>query len=119
MIEQNAVRGVHAICFAIIHHDPIGIELGRRVGLIEDKKASFRSAGLPEPCRRARRWTPDRSGSSWSVPEGELLQEPKGAGSIGVSRIFRRLERDLHVALCGEIIDLVRLRFLNNADEVR
>jgi hypothetical protein len=32
MIEQNAVRGVHAICLAIIDHYPIGIELGHRVG---------------------------------------------------------------------------------------
>jgi hypothetical protein len=31
VIEQNAVRRVHAIGFAVIDRDPIGIELCRRV----------------------------------------------------------------------------------------
>ena len=32
VIEENAVRGMDAIGLAIIHGDPIGIELRRRIG---------------------------------------------------------------------------------------
>ena len=32
MVEQNAVAGIHAIGLAVIHRDPVGIELGHSVG---------------------------------------------------------------------------------------
>ena len=37
---------------------------------------------------------------------------------VGVGGIFRRLERHLHVRLGGEIVDFVRLRFLDDANQV-
>ena len=51
--------------------------------------------------------------------EANCFKQPKGASSIRVGCIFRRLERDLNVALCGEIVDFVRLCFLNDPDEIR
>ena len=32
MVEKNAVAGIHAIGLAVIHRDPVGIELGYPVG---------------------------------------------------------------------------------------
>src|SRR5260370_382022 len=32
VVEQNAVGGMHAVGFAVVHRDPVGIELGHRVG---------------------------------------------------------------------------------------
>ena len=32
VVEEDAVRGMHAIGFAVIDRDPIGIELGRGIG---------------------------------------------------------------------------------------
>src|SRR5262245_24189975 len=32
VVEQNPIRGMHPVGFAVIHGDPIGIELRRRVG---------------------------------------------------------------------------------------
>src|SRR5262249_31402697 len=46
------------------------------------------------------------------------LEQAQCSKSIGVGRIFRRLERDLHMRLRREIVDLIRLRFLHNADDV-
>jgi hypothetical protein len=38
---------------------------------------------------------------------------------VGIGGIFRRLEADLDVALGREIVDLVRLGFLHDPDQVR
>jgi hypothetical protein len=46
------------------------------------------------------------------------LEQAEGSKSIGVGRIFRRLERDLHMRLCRQVVDLIRLRFLHNADDI-
>ena len=32
MVKKNAVAGIHAIGLAVIHRDPVGIELGHPVG---------------------------------------------------------------------------------------
>src|SRR5690606_31447145 len=32
VVEKNAVAGVHAIGLAVVHRDPVGVELGHRVG---------------------------------------------------------------------------------------
>src|SRR5262249_15220155 len=45
------------------------------------------------------------------------LEQAQCSKSIGVGRIFRRLERYLHMRLRREIVDLIRLRFLHNADD--
>lgn len=49
-------------------------------------------------------------------PDG--LKQAQGTEGIRVSRIFRCFKGYLNVALRGEVIDLVRLRFLHDADEV-
>ena len=42
----------------------------------------------------------------------------KSAERIGIGGVFGRLEADLHVALGGEVVDLVGLVLLDEADEV-
>ena len=46
------------------------------------------------------------------------LEEPQRAERVGVSRVLGRLEAHVDVALRGEVVDLVGLRLLNDADEV-
>ena len=45
----------------------------------------------------------------------EQPQRPKG---VGIGGVFRRFKRNLHVALCSEVVDLRRLRFLDDANEI-
>ena len=42
----------------------------------------------------------------------------KRADRVGVRRVFRRLERDGHVALRRQVVDLVGLHLLDDADEI-
>jgi len=47
------------------------------------------------------------------------FQKPQGSYGIGICGILGRIERDLHMALGGEVVYLVRLRFLDDPYQVR
>ena len=49
-------------------------------------------------------------------PDG--FEQTQCADRVGIRGIFRGLEAHLDMRLCGEIVDLVRLHFLDDADEV-
>lgn len=46
------------------------------------------------------------------------FEKPQHAVAVGLGLVLRRLEGDLHVGLGGEIVNLVGLGFLNDADQV-
>ena len=50
--------------------------------------------------------------------DADRLEQPQGAKRVGVGGVLRRLEAHLHMALGREIVDLVGLRLLHDADEV-
>ena len=41
MIEQDAVAGIHAVGFAVVDADPIGVHLGHGVGTARVKGCCF------------------------------------------------------------------------------
>ena len=49
----------------------------------------------------------------------DRLKQPQGSDPIGIGGIFGGLEAHLHMALRGEIVDLVRLGLLDKANEIR
>src|SRR5262249_977029 len=49
----------------------------------------------------------------------DRLEQSKRSERIGVGCVFRRLEADLHVALCGQIVDFRRLGFLDKPNQIR
>ncbi|SPU78056.1 Uncharacterised protein [Brucella suis] len=118
MIEQDAVRGVETIGIAIVHRCPVSIKLGgciwaarserrllvlRMVGTIAEK---LRSGSLIETAAFAE--TQDAHG----------FKQAQCAERIGIGRIFRRFKTHLHMALGAEIINLVRLHFLDDAAQI-
>ena len=52
------------------------------------------------------------------LQDADRFQQAQHADAVGIGGIFRRLETDLHMALRGEIVDLVGLGFLHQADQV-
>src|SRR5579885_3016753 len=118
VIEQDAVRCVNAISFAVIYGNPISVKLRRAV----------RRAGIK------RRLFVLRNGLHFAVKLGcggliearllakaedaDRFQEPQGAERIGIGCVFRGLEAHLHMALGGQIVDLVGLNLLDDPDEI-
>ena len=50
--------------------------------------------------------------------DADRLEQPQRAEGVGVGGVFGRFEADRDVALGGEIVDLVGLRLLHQADQV-
>ncbi len=51
--------------------------------------------------------------------DADRLEQAQRAERVGVRRVFRRLERHGDMALGGQVVDLVGLHLLDDADEVR
>ncbi len=118
MVEQDAVGGVHAVGLAVVHHDPVGVEFGRRIGAagIEggglalrdflDLAVELRSRGLIEAALLVQ------------AQDANGFEQPQGADGVGVGGVLGGFEADRDVRLGGQIIDLVRLNFLDDADQI-
>jgi hypothetical protein len=118
VVKQDAVAGIHPIGLAVIHRDPVGVQLGHTIGaariegrtlLLGDllhQAVELTGAGLVDAGFLAQAEHPHR------------LQNPQGAERIAVGRVFRRLEAHRHVALGAKVVDLIRLHLLDDPDQV-
>ena len=57
-------------------------------------------------------------GLAFPAQDADRLEQAQRPKPVGIGGIFRRLERDLHMRLRGEIVNLVRLGFLHDADDI-
>ena len=119
VVEQDAVAGVHAVGLPVVHRDPVRIQLGHGVG----------ATGV-ERCRFALRCFLDQSvkltgaglieARLFLQPEdADRLQQAQRAQAVGVGRVLGRIEADRHMTLRSQVVDLVGLHLLHDADQVR
>ncbi len=117
VVEQDAVAGIHAICLAVVDGDPVGIELGHRIGA-----ARVEGGGL---FLRDLLHQPIQLGGGGLVEAGFLFQpqdadgfeNPQGAERVGVGGVFRLFEAHRDMALRGQVVDFVRPHLLDDADQ--
>src|SRR5258705_1659239 len=112
MIEQDAVRGEHAVGFAIVHRDPVAVKLADAIGRARIERRGFllrdllhqtvqlRSGRLVEPRLLLHAENPDR------------FQQPQYADGVGIRGVFRAFETDADMALGGEVVDFGGPRLL-------
>ncbi len=109
---------MHAVGFAVIHRDPVSIKFGCGIRAARVKRRcfalrhflhqaiQFRSGGLVEAAGFLKPQDPHR------------LQQAQRADGVGIGGIFGGFETDCHMALCGQVVDFVRLHVLHDADQV-
>ena len=119
MVEEDAVGSVHAIGFAVVHHDPVSVELGGSVGAARVEGGGFLLRDFLNEAVKLRGGRLVEAGLVFHAEDADRLEQAKRAHGVGVRGVLRRLERDLYVALRGEVIDLVWLGLLDDPDEVR
>jgi len=119
MVEEDAIACVNAIRLAVIHRDPVRIELcygvwapgveGRclLLGRLLHLAVELARGGLVEPHLLRH------------VQDAEGLEEPQGTERVSVCSVLGGLKGDLHMRLGSEIIDFARLGLLDNPDKVR
>lgn len=118
MVEQDAVAGVEAVGFAVVDGDPVGVHLGDgiRAARVEgrgfllrdflDQAVEFGGGSLVE------------AGFLFQAKEADGFEQAQGANGVDIGGVFRGFEADGHVRLGAEVVDLVRLHFLQDAGEV-
>src|SRR5271170_3278968 len=117
MVEQNAVRGMDAIGFAIIHRDPIGIELRRAVGGARIERRGFRLRNLLDLAVHLRGRGLIEFDALLEAENADRLEQAQGADGVGIGGVFGGLETHLHMALGGQIVDFGRPYLLDDPDQ--
>lgn len=62
--------------------------------------------------------TPDRTGFFLEPQDADSLKQPQRPDTIRIGCIFRHFETDADMALCGKVVDLVRLCLLHDPQQI-
>ena len=113
VVEDDAVADEHAVGLAIVDRQPMGIDLGGRVGRTGIERRRFLLRHLPDLAEHLRRagLIDPRIRPAFA----NAFQDPQRPQAVHVARVFRDLEADLHVALRGQVVDLVGPDFAQEA----
>ena len=119
VVEQHAVAGVHAVGLAVVHRDPVGVELGDRVRAARIERRGFLLRDLLHQAVQLGRRRLVEARLLLEPQDADRLKEAQRADAVGVGRVLGLLEADRHMALRREVVDLVGLHLLHDAREVR
>ena len=118
VVEQDAVRGVHAVGFAIVHRDPVAVQLGDGIGAARIERRRLLLRHLLHEAVELRRRGLVEAARLLHAEDAQRLEQAQHADGVGVGGVLRALERHGHVALGGEIVDLGRAHLLHETDQV-
>ena len=105
VIEENAAAGEQAVAFAVNADHPVGVELGGGVGAarLKDRVLAL---------RRGRRAVHLRAGglveAGLVAAAADGFEKAHGAQAGDVAGVFGHVETDAHMALRGQMVELVR-----------
>ena len=117
MIKKDSVYSIHAIAFTIVLGYPETVLFGHSIRGTGIERSSFLlwnflyqtkefgSGSLIYPCLLLH------------SKDTDSLQHTKCTDGIRFSCIFRYIKRNFHMALCGQVINFIRLYLLDNADQ--
>ena len=118
MVEEDAVAGVHVVGLAVVDGDPVGVELGHRVGAARVKRRGLALRRLPHQTVEFRGRGLVEARFLLQAEKADRLEQAQGTHGDHVGGVFRRLETHRHMALRAQVVDLVRLHLVNDAGEV-
>ena len=118
VVEEDAVAGEEPVGFAVVHGDPVAIELGHPVGRARVEGRGLGLGGFLHLAVELGRGGLIESGFFLQIQNPDGLQQPEGSQGVGVGGVLRGLEGHHDVALGGQVVDLIRLHFLDDADQV-
>ena len=117
VIKQDAVAGIQAVGLAVVHGDPVGIKFGHAIGRTRIKRRGFPLRGLAHQAIQFRGRGLIKAGLVAQIQDPDRLQQPQGPERVRIGRIFRLLEGNGHMALRGQIINLVGPGLLYDANQ--
>src|SRR5437899_553615 len=118
VVEQDPVRGMYPVGFAVIDCDPMSVKLRRRIRRARVKRRCFVLRDLLSLAKQLGCRGLIESSLVLAAENANGFEQAQSTDTVGVDSVFRRFERDLYMRLRGEIINFIRLRFLHDADDV-
>ena len=109
---------MNSVSLAIVYDNPIGVELRRRVRTAGIEGGALVLGRLAHESIELRCRSLIKARRVDELQQADRLQQAERSQRIHVRRVFRRLETHLDVRLRGEIVDLVRLSLLHDADQI-
>src|SRR5262249_24739901 len=116
MVKHNAVAGAETVALAVIHRCPIRKNLGDTIRAARPERCLLvlrHLLGFPEHfaagCLKKTR-TQSRF--------ADRFQDPDRADACNIGCVFRNIEAHAHVALCTEMINLVRFQFVKKLYQI-
>src|SRR3984885_12240796 len=116
VVEQDAVRGIHAVGFAVVHRDPVAVELGNTIGRARIKRRGFLLGYFLDQAVKLRGRGLVEARLLFHAQDPDRFQKPEHAERVGIGGIFGALKTDADVALGGEVVDLGRADLLHQPD---
>lgn len=117
VVEQDAVGTEHAVALAVILHDPERVQLGATVWAAGIERGGLALRYLLHLAVELARAGLIDPGRFLHAGDEHGLDEPQGAHGVGLGSVFGHVKRYLHVALRCQVVYLVGLDLLDDADE--
>ncbi len=118
MVEQNAVTGVDAVGFAVVNGDPVGVQFGDGIRRARIERRGLFLRNFLHQTVQLRGGSLIETGFLFQAQEADRLQQTQRTQRIHVGGVFRGLKRNRNVAHCPQVVDFIRLHFLQNAGQV-
>ena len=117
MVEQDAVGGEHAVGLSVFLHDPEAVLLGHGVRAVGVEGRGLALGHLLHLAVELGGGCLVNLRLSDQAQDAHRLQNAQHADGVHVPGILRHVEAHLHMALGRQVIDLVRLDDIDDANQ--
>ena len=117
MVEEDTRAAEHAVCFTVLLDNPVAVQFGYSIRAIRMERSvlilrHFLNLAVKLGCGGL-----VNLARLLQMVGAHRFQDTQNAYSIHISRELRCIEADLHMTLCGKVINLGRLNLTDKFDE--
>ena len=107
VVDQDAVAGIHAVGLAVVHRDPVGIELGDAIGAAGiEGRGFFLRRFLHQAVKLTGAGLVD-AGFVCEHQHAHRFQDAQGAKGVGIGGVFQSLKAHRRMALADKVVNLI------------
>ena len=116
MVEQDAVAGIHVVRLAVVHRDPVGIELGHAVGAARVEGSGFFLRSLLHFAVKLTSACLIDPSFCCQPQHAHCFQKPQRAKCIAVGGVLGSFKAHRHMALSTQVINFIGLHLLDDPE---
>jgi len=118
VVEQHAVAGIHAVGLAVVHGDPVGVQLGHGVGAAGVKRRGFFLRNFLHQAIKFAGARLVKAGFLLQAQNANGFQNAQRAYAVHIGGVFRAFKAHGHMAHGAQVVNFVGLGFLNDSNQV-